>query len=218
MEPRQRLLDLYDKRSKGVAKVLAHFAPPEQRDELAAEARREFESMVDEIPYADRPDHSMFGPSFGVYQFLALYQAARARGYTAHQVGRAILATPFSRPPQRASSEALAKLRADAEASQRGAAPGEFVFQFVDGNADLDWGMNITSCAVCHAYARHDAMELVPYMCATDDKESDAGGFGLRRTGTLALGAHRCDFRYRAGGEPLPLAPQYPERIRLADD
>jgi len=218
VDHRQRLLDRYDKRSPGLAKVIADFAPVEQREALAAATRRAFEAMVDEIPYADRPDHSMFGPSFGVFQFLALYQAARARGYTAHQVGRAILATPFSRPPQPPSPHALRRLRDDAATSQCDAAPGEFVFEFVPGDAEADWGMNITSCAVCHAYARHDAMELVPYMCATDDKESDAGGFGLRRTGTIALGAHHCDFRYKAGGEPLHLAPQYPAHIRLAED
>ncbi|MCP4006587.1 MAG: L-2-amino-thiazoline-4-carboxylic acid hydrolase [bacterium] len=44
---------------------------------------------------------------------------------------------------------------------------------------------------------------------------SDAGGQGLRRTGTLALGSNECDFRYKSGGEPLRLAAQYPDQIRL---
>jgi hypothetical protein len=74
--------------------------------------------------------------------------------------------------------------------------------------------VNITRCGICHAYAKHDAMEFTPYMCATDDLESDRLGQGLRRTGTIALGAHRCDFRYKAGGEPLRLAEQYPDQIR----
>ena len=74
--------------------------------------------------------------------------------------------------------------------------------------------MTIPSCGVCHAYARHGAMELVPYMCATADLESNALGRGLRRTGTIALGAHHCDFRYKAGGEPARLVEQYPDRIR----
>lgn len=56
-------------------------------------------------------------------------------------------------------------------------------------------------------------MDLVPYMCATDDVVSDRGGQGLRRTGTIAVGAHQCDFRYKRGGEPLHLAPQCPQRF-----
>ncbi len=57
-------------------------------------------------------------------------------------------------------------------------------------------------------------MAFTPYMCATDDLVSDQLDQGLRRTGTIALGAHRCDFRYKAGGEPLRLAEQYPEKIQ----
>ena len=33
----------------------------------------------------------------------------------------------------------------------------------------------------------------------------------------LALGAGSCDFRFKAGGEPLRVAELYPDRIRLAD-
>jgi hypothetical protein len=76
--------------------------------------------------------------------------------------------------------------------------------------------MNVTSCAVCHAYAKHGASELVPYLCATDDVESEAGDQGLRRTGTITLGAHRCDFRYERGGKPQPLAAHYPDQIRVS--
>ena len=95
----------------------------------------------------------------------------------------------------------------------------EFVFEVLLGDDQTyDWGLNIRRCAVCHAYARHDAMDLVPYMCASDDVESDRGGQGLRRTGTIGLGAHQCDFRYKAGGDPLRLADQYPDRIRTTTE
>ena len=76
--------------------------------------------------------------------------------------------------------------------------------------------MNIKSCAICHAFSKYDAMDLVPYMCAMDDVASEIGDLGLRRTGTIALGATHCDFRYERGREPLRLADQYPERIRTA--
>ena len=79
--------------------------------------------------------------------------------------------------------------------------------------------MNITSCAICTMYAPHDAMDLVPYMCAGDDAVSDAFQQGLRRTGSIALGASHCDFRFTGRkGQPLRLAEQYPDRIRLRGD
>ncbi len=60
-------------------------------------------------------------------------------------------------------------------------------------------------------------MELVPYMCASDDVMSDLAGDGLRRSGTIALGAHQCDFRYQPGAEPETVADQYPEPIQLRE-
>lgn len=73
----------------------------------------------------------------------------------------------------------------------------------------------VKSCAICQAAARYDAMSLVPYFCAVDDVMSDKGNQGLRRTGSLALGASHCDFRYWRGGQPNRLAEQYPEQIRF---
>ena len=86
---------------------------------------------------------------------------------------------------------------------------------FLSDNDDFDWGMNVKSCAICSSFSKYDAMDLVPYMCASDDVMSDQGEQGLRRTGTIAVGAHQCDFRYKSGGEPQHIAEEYPERIRL---
>jgi hypothetical protein len=211
------LLARFDRHADHLREVIARFADAGDVDALAAEAREAFAALEPEVPYADRPDHVMFGAAFGVYRFLAMWQAARSRGYDVHAVGRAICGTPVPARPL-ASGPALAKLRADAEASGRKAAANEFVFEFVEGDGETDWGMNVTSCAVCHAYGRHDAMDLVPYLCAIDDVDSTAGDHGLRRTGTIALGAQRCDFRFKRGGTPAPLAPQYPGQIRPAAD
>jgi len=52
-------------------------------------------------------------------------------------------------------------------------------------------------------------------MCALDDAMLAGSRRALRRTGTIALGADHCDFRFKQGGEPEPLAPRYPDQIRL---
>ena len=87
---------------------------------------------------------------------------------------------------------------------------------FLGDREDYDWGMNVKSCAICHSFSKYDAMDLVPYMCATDDVMSDKGKQGLRRTGSIAVGAHQCDFRYKRGGEPGHLSKQYPHKIQVA--
>ncbi len=185
-------------------------------DEVLSSARERFEDMLDELPYVDRPGHTMAGSLFACAVMLAVFEVLREKEVDAHSWGRAIHALPSSAP--RDDDEASRqRTRSDAEASQAEADCNEFVFEILDADENGDRGMNITSCAICHLFGKHGAMELVPYMCSFDDVMSDAGGLGLRRTGTIALGASACDFRFRPGGEPLRLADQYPERIRLRD-
>lgn len=58
-------------------------------------------------------------------------------------------------------------------------------------------------------------MDLLPYMCAGDDIDSKNNNQGLRRSGTIGLGSHQCDFKYKVGGTPEPLAQQFPDKIRF---
>jgi hypothetical protein len=160
---------------------------------------------------------------FGCSGSLALFLALKERGVEVHEFGTVLLEEIRRNPPQEpdwendkaAAKERFTALVESGKASLSDSRPGEFVFEvFLGDRTEYDWGTNVKSCAICHAFSRCDAMDLVPYMCATDDLMSDIGEQGLRRTGTIALGSHQCDFRYKAGGEPLRLVEQYPERIR----
>lgn len=192
-------------------------------DVVVKEAESRFGSMIPMMGYVENPTHPMAGSVFWCDAALALYLVLRERGVDVHDFGRALIER-FARDmeqPAAADSEAeftaevfTAMVEAAAE-SQRNPQAGEFVYELVGPEDGADWGMNIKSCAICASYSKHDAMALVPYMCATDDVVSDAQGQGLRRTGTIALGAHQCDFRYKRGGEPLSVAEQYPVQIRV---
>jgi hypothetical protein len=185
-------------------------------DATLAAARDRFDAMVDDLPYVDRPEHTMAFSMFGCAALLAVWEVLREGGVDVHAWGRALCALPpmVGEP----SEERRERERRDATASQEEPAPNEFVFEVVDADGNGDRGMDITSCAICHLFGRRGAMELVPYMCAYDDVASAVAGSGLRRSGTIALGATRCDFRFRKGGEAQPLANRYPERIRLTSD
>ncbi len=210
---RRHFFDAYRLLAAMAREPLASLVGASEVDALELDAAKEFETLIDDIPYADRPDHVMAPPVLGAGILLAFYAAARARGCSVHRFGRMIHEAPL--PPF--SDSPLARRR-DAAESQTKAAPNEFVFEFLDGDGkELDYGYDVTSCAICHLYAKHDATDLVPYLCALDDKISAAQDSGLRRTGAIALGAHRCDFRYKAGGEPLSLASQYPDQVDLVD-
>jgi hypothetical protein len=191
---------------------------------VGVEAQEIVEEMIPTMAYVDSPRHPMAPSVFFCNASLAVYLALQRRGVDVHEFGAAVLAemaaqseTPSSANPEK-RQRFLQKLMAAGTASQQAAGPNEFVFEVFAGEEDdADWGMNVKSCAICASFSQHDAMELVPYMCATDDVASDVAGDGLRRTGTIALGAHQCDFRYKRGGDPEPIAKQYPDRIRVTN-
>jgi len=193
----------------------------QEPDAAVSAARAHFEAMIPDLAYVDKPAHPLAPAFFASTVNLALYLALRDQGIDAHTFGRAMLTglerAPIPPDPNRTERSDAARLAfiAAAERSQREALAREDVFEFLDGDGEsFEYGLNVKACATCHQFARYGAMDLVPYMCAVDDVMSAKHGEGLRRTGSIALGADHCDFRYKAGGTPEPLAPRYPAKIR----
>lgn len=191
-------------------------------DTLIADASAIFDDMLPGLGYLDKPQHPLASALFICSVNLSLYLALKKRGVDVHDFGSAmvngLMRAPIAVPEENEATlpERLAQFALLAEASQTSAQPGEDVFEVMRStDTNFDWGYNVTSCAICQTASAYEAMDLVPYMCAVDDVLSDKGGQGLRRTGSLALGAEHCDFRYQRGGEPRRLAEQYPDQIRF---
>jgi hypothetical protein len=191
-------------------------------DAVIAEASAIFDEMIPRLGYIDNPQHPLAPALFICSVNLSLYLALKKRGVDVHQFGNAMLNGLMRAPipvPQESDEvlqERLTHFAVLAQASQTSAKPGEDVFEVAHStNADFEWGYNVTSCAICKTASTYGAIDLVPYMCAVDDVMSDKGNQGLRRSGSLALGAEHCDFRFKRGGEPQRLAQQYPEQIRF---
>ncbi len=193
-------------------------------DAAVEAATAEFEQMLPNLAYVDDPKHVMANSMFFCASMLAVYLALRKQGTDVHDFGAAFLETmakemrahkvevPAIEIPEQSYFDA-------AEASQKDAKEGEFVFEVFEGeNDDVDWGMNVKSCGICAHFSKYDAMDLVPYMCASDDVVSDYASQGLRRTGTIALGAGHCDFLYKREGDALRVAEQYPDKIHVIED
>ncbi len=173
------------------------------------EAANTYRKMIPDMAYADCPDHPMAPSLIYCCINLAVYLALKDGGVDVHTFGKAMLDQLATFP----ATERTEGERPDFTGP--GTHPGEFVVEVLEPDDSFAWGFNITSCAICHQFSKYDAMDLVPYMCASDDVESDKAGLGLRRAGTIALGAHQCDFRYQPGGEAGRVAETYPDKIRL---
>lgn len=217
----QFVRNVYFEKAKGrFTRLIGRFVPDEQS--VLEEAATIFDRMLADMAYIDKTDHPMAASVFSSCATLAVYLALKERGVDVHDFGCAMLTSlaQSSLTPDDVGSdpERLAEYIASSKASLKQAAPGEYVFEAFAGNRkDFDWGVNIKRCALCQAFSKYDAMDLLPYMCAMNDVLSDMGQQGLRRTGTIALGAKRCKYQYKRGGEPQRLANQYPDRIRYVE-
>lgn len=219
-ENEQFVRDLFEQRRERPTEILSHLT--DDVGSIMEEAKAIYEKMIPDMPYIDQPITGMAMNVFSCAPAIAVYVAARHRGVDVHDFGNALLAAmrpPPAQPQQddtRPGAVRFAPKVAAGAASQGREDTGEFVFEVIVGDGvNYSWGMNVTSCGVCHLADKYDALDLVPYLCASDDVVSDHQNSGLRRSGTIAVGAHQCDFRYKDGGEPRRLADQYPDKIRL---
>jgi len=195
-----------------------------------------FTAMGPDLAYADDRDHPMANSVLSCAALLAVYLTLREAGVDVHSFGSAMLRelnkavqATRSRREQRGSQPdpekaetGLNKLITAGAASQKQVMPGEFVFDVSrdntgDGDLSQGWRMNVTACGICALFSQYDAMDLVPYMCATDDLMSDLGDEGLSRTGTIALGRTHCDFHYQPGQPTRHLSDLYPDRIQIRE-
>jgi hypothetical protein len=188
----------------------------EMTDRVVEEADKEYSSLLSEIDAL--PKGMMNGALAGTYEYLAYAKALAREGRSAEEIGLFfdesydVLVSRFPRflgPLVFRLARPLIKARLRKEAAQSQALPeteGGWRFEFLEAEkGSHDFGFDVKSCAVCELFSKHDAEEVVPYLCALDDKMSELMGMGLRRSGTRALGASCCDFRYQAGAEPRPL-------------
>lgn len=84
------------------------------------------------------------------------------------------------------------------KAGRKGHADG-FLVQIVT-EPGVAFGFDIVECGIVKLFARHGAGRYVPILCEVDEMTSAMAGLTLRRAGTIALGAARCDFRFGIRG------------------
>lgn len=60
----------------------------------------------------------------------------------------------------------------------------------------LGYGIDIHECGICKLFNKHGYNKYAPILCEVDEVTSNLAGLKLFRSGTIANGAHKCDFRY----------------------
>jgi hypothetical protein len=61
----------------------------------------------------------------------------------------------------------------------------------------LGYGIDILECGICKLFQKHEMGRYAKILCEVDEITTAHAGLQLIRTGTIANGAPKCDFRYR---------------------
>ncbi len=218
LKRKMRFLLEFDLVAKSARSVLeTHLG--ENTNERITQARHEFENLIPQLPYIGGKQPFT---EFIVFtaMLLAVYRINKAQGQTAEQTGKlvfkigreflssypAILLYRFGR--MNFSRRHLDGLQRKAIESHQHIYPDGYVFDFIEGDGKtFDYGVDYLECGSCKFLAKQGAPELASYLCPVDILYSEALGWGLTRTMTLAEGAERCDFRFKRGGKTNIVVP-----------
>ncbi len=195
----------------------------EQASRFMQEARQEYETLIPRIPYIG-DNYLLLSFFFPSTRYLAVYRALRRQGRTLEDAGRVVFmiggeearAMPYvvRRIMEYLWFSPLFRrlLKKRGIRTQQRRYTGDFVMTYVEGGGrEFDYGVDYTECANCKFLRAENALELAPYVCATDKPISELMGWGLTRTMTLAEGFPKCDFRFKKGGAthmPIPQSLQ----------
>jgi hypothetical protein len=215
---RPRLLREFDSYVETIRPVLGRYFA-DDLDRMIAETRLEYEVLIPQLPYIGGKQPLT---RFLMYSalWLAVYRTANAHGRSLEEVGVMIyeICRAFLRAYPKFVCALLGfmnfsafyqnRLRARALQSHLRAYPGDYVYDFIPGDGrNFDYGVDYLECASCKFLAAQGASELGPYLCPVDILYSEALGWGLQRTMTLAEGAEKCDFRFKKGGPTRVAVP-----------
>lgn len=189
--------------------LLAEKFNESEADRIYEATFRRFDTLLPVLPYIGGSKNDLTANLTNSAVALAFYQEMKACGASVEETGRILFqavtslyaADPMSKMMGRLanSTQAQEKIKKEAESSQKRAYSEDWVFEFVPGNGEFDFGINYTECGICKYFQAQGAQELTPYMCLLDAPISRAMNTGLVRTQTLARDDACCDFRYKTG-------------------
>lgn len=187
---------------------------PLEARELLAQVWSRAEGLLEKMPDPGARAPTMRAFSTSGLLYIAVFLALRERGYDAARAWEVCDAATrahfarFSRLERWAASAGMfslpMRLMTRSLARRR---LGGWSFQYVPGEKNrFEYGVDYEACAIRSLAIAAGAESFAPYICLADVAGSEAFGWGLERTETLAQGGTRCDFRFQRGA---------PTRVRV---
>jgi hypothetical protein len=206
------LLDDFDRASELMNPSLVVRYGEELADALRRDARSEYELLIPDIPFITGLRARLLNIFLLITaQEVAVYKAMKKRDMLpgeAWEVCHEALRMNVSKIPRWKRwllrnlmfSGFVKKIMARRALRQEIGRFGDFEIEYVVGDGrDFDVGVNYLKCGNYQFAITHGAEAFAPYICMSDIALSDAMGWGLTRTQTLADGCDHCDFRMKKG-------------------
>jgi hypothetical protein len=194
-------------------------------ERIIQQMQDEFRAMLPRLPYIGGKQNTLTTNLVACSWFLALYRVLQPRGLSDDEIGDLVyrVAEEWVKSSPRWLGQVQGLLvktpllrmifgRISRQSQQR-KYPGDFVVHFVPGDGrNFDFGLDFTGCAIHKFFQAEQAGHFAKYMCRIDYLTTSYKGIELIRTGTIANGADKCDFRYR-----LARHPQQQPFVRLVE-
>lgn len=209
---REQLLKGFDRTAVLMSDWLVARYSKEYANTLMCEARQEYKQLIPDIPYITGFRARMLNTFLLITaQELSVYKTMEKHGKSpteAWEVCHQALRLRVEQIPrwkrgllQRLMfSRFVRKMIARRARQQQRGKFGDFEIEYLSGNGDdFDLGVNYLQCGNYRFVMEHGGAAFAPYICMSDIALSDAMGWGLIRTQTLADGCRYCDFRFKEG-------------------
>jgi hypothetical protein len=171
------------------------------------EISNEYESIYEKIPYIGGDSNLLTFDLESAAENLAAYLVLKREGKPLSEIGEISYKACekiYNLHPEiapKSSPEYIPYIKKAAEESLKRKYPDDWVYTFIEGDGESDYGLDFTECGIVKLFNKYNADEFVPYLCAMDIIMSDASNAGIHRSETLAEGGKKCDFRYKTDRE-----------------
>lgn len=210
----ESLLGDFDETARLVRRFLADRYGEQGADALCRAAREKYEEIIPQTPRIEGVRARAMNSFLRITaQEIAVYKAVEERGGTApeaweicHEAIRLRMGgfPKWKRWLLRRLMHSGIVRRIARRREEKNEQPrfGDFEVRYLSGDgSDFDFGVDYVRCGNLELAKRLGAEEFAPYVCMSDIALSNALGWGLIRTQTLADGCSHCDFRFKKNGE-----------------
>lgn len=188
---------------------------PEAADQTISELDRHFEDISIDTRFAKTSGNPIDKRLDFTSYFLALIKTLDTRGESFEAIRKTCLeiVVEYVRPKNKfqqilkrvpakltntwLAAVVIAKLN---KKIGRRSHPDGFVATIVTDKSEtfgLGYGIDILECGICKLFKKHNYEKYSSILCEVDQITSSLAGLELVRTGTIALGAKKCDFRFK---------------------